>query len=117
VVILTILILAFFITGGASSRIALGLYLIMVLIINQNLIDTKQLKKMSFYFILFAIFMYSVVTFLRILSGDSRDLSTYVSAEILQRLDGLEIISRLVELYGYKFTGIKPIAILNTLIS
>ncbi len=117
IVTVIILIFVFFITGGASSRIALGLYLLMALIINQHLLTTRQFRRISFYFILIAMFMYSAATILRVLSGDSRDLFEYVSAEVLQRLDGLEIVSRLVELHGYQFTGINPVAILNPIIS
>jgi len=117
IITVIILMFAFFITGAASSRIALGLYLLMALIINQNLISSSQLRKISFYFIIFTMFMYFFVTIHRILSGDSRDLFEYVSAEVLQRLDGLEVISKIVELHGYQFTGINPVAILNPIIS
>ena len=118
-ILITVLILAFsfFIIGGGSSRSAFGLYLLMSAVILQNNVTSIQIRSLVIKFLLLASISYFFVTFLRLASGDSREISDYFSAEVLQRLDGLEVISYLIGIHGYRLSGIDPFAISNPIIA
>lgn len=111
-----LLLIAFFSLGAASSRSAILLLVITVLVIIQNRLPKYEIKRFATKLILFSIVIMGVIQVSR-LEADSRSFSEYFSAEVVQRLDGLELISEVVKIHGLKFLGVNPMAALNPLIS
>lgn len=106
-----------FAVGAGSSRSWVGLIFIMVLILIKNKLPTKVFRNLIVVSVLMSILVFFVVTFFRINSGDDRLLSEYVSEEVLRRVDGLEVVSRVIDSYGYQMFGINERSILNPLLS
>lgn len=117
VAVAVVLVGAIFLLGAGSSRSWIGLIFLMVLIIVQNKLPKKIFHDLILKSVLVSIFVFFTVTALRINSGDDRDWVEYVSAEVLQRVDGLEIISQIIDKHGYHIFGINLSSLFNPMIS
>ena len=111
------LIIAFFSLGAANSRSATGLFLVIILVISQNRIPRRLLNKTIGYFLLFGVIFFLGVTAIRSVDDVGRSFDEYFSAEVVQRLDGLEVVSEIVSIHGYQLLGINPSAALIPLIA
>lgn len=116
--LLIIIIFAFVILGASSSRSATGLFILSVLLINQNKISTKKLFRLSYQSAAVAGIVFFVVTLFRLsTASDNGNLDDYIAAEVLQRMDGLEIVSKIIDKYGYHLAGINLNSIMSSLIA
>ena len=111
------LVFAFYILGAGSSRSAAGLFMLSLLIIVQNKFEPKTLLRLFYKAGIFAAFIFLVVTASRMSANDDVNVNEYFSSEVLQRIDGLEVVSQIIDKYGYQMTGINASAALNPLIS
>lgn len=116
-VVAAILIGVIFLLGVGSSRSWVGLIFLMVLILTQNKLPRRIFGRLIWKSVIVSSFVFFAVTLLRFHSGDDRPLDEYVSAEILQRVDGLEVISQIIDMHGYHAFGINAYAIVNPIVS
>lgn len=106
-----------FLLGAGSSRSWIGLIFLVVLILIQNKLPKSIVSRLILKSFIVSIFVFIVVTLLRLGSGDDRPFDEYVSAEVLQRVDGLEVVSQLIDKHGYHVFGVNASAIANPVIS
>lgn len=104
--LMAILIATFFLMGAASSRIATGIFLMTILVISQNRISYRSLRRLFGSFVVMGALLFIMVTSFRMISDVGRDFSEYLNEELIRRLDGLEVVSDIVSLYGYQLFGI-----------
>ncbi len=116
-ILILCLILAFALSGLAFSRSQAFFLLACSIIILQNSLNRQKFNILFIYTILIAVFVFFLVSLYRISSTSADDFSVYFSDEILKRLDGLELISSLIEIYGYPLTGVNPSAIASPIVS
>jgi oligosaccharide repeat unit polymerase len=106
-----------FLLGVSSSRTAVGLFLINILILIQNEFPLKKFKKLIIASGIAAVVVFVAVTASRFNAGINTEMDEYFSSDILQRVDGLEVVSKIIDKYGYQMTGINAAAALNPIIS
>ena len=111
--LLFILIFYLFSSGALFSRALLLLFVITVFALLQNILNRKLFKKKLYFGFLWGLIFFIFITIFRMGSeSENRDLSQYFQNEFLQRVDGLELISRIDSLDSMAISGINPIAIL-----
>lgn len=108
---------ALFLLGASSSRSALGIFFITILLIIQNKFSSKKFKKLIISAGTVALIIFITVTTSRISAEKNIDMDEYFSSDILQRVDGLEVVSKIINKYGYQITGINASVALNPIIS
>lgn len=111
------LMFAFFVLGAGSSRSATGLFMISILLIVQNKFEPETLLRLLYKAGLFAGFIFLAVTASRMSLNEDASANEYFSSEVLQRVDGLEVVSQIIDKYGYQMTGINASAALNPITS
>ncbi len=111
------MLFAFFILGAGSSRSATGLFMISILLIVQNKFEPKTLLRLLYKAGIFAGCIFLAVTASRMSLNEDANVNEYFSSEVLQRVDGLEVVSQIIDKYGYQMTGINAAAALNPIIS
>lgn len=117
VAVAVVLVGTIFLLGAGGSRSWIGLIFLMVLILIQNKLPKRIFHALILKSALVSIFIFFGVTALRINSGDDRDWAEYVSAEVLQRVDGLEVVSQIIDKHGYHIFGINSFSLFNPIIS
>jgi hypothetical protein len=111
------LLLALALSGLVFSRSQTFFLLACSAIILQNSLSRRQFTRLLVMSTLIALFAFLSVSMYRVSLDAVDNLSVYFSDEILKRLDGLELISLLIETYGYPLTGVKPSAIASPILS
>jgi hypothetical protein len=111
------LLLALSLSGLVFSRSQAFFLLACSAIILQNALTRQQFARLLVFASSIALFAFVSVTLYRLSFDTGDNLSVYFSDEILKRLDGLELISQLIETYGYPLTGVKPSAIAAPILS
>ena len=111
------LLFAFFILGAGSSRSAAGLFVLSILLMVQNKFEPKTLLRLLYKAGIFAGLIFFAVTASRMSTNDDTNVSEYFSSEVLQRIDGLEVVSQIIDKYGYQMTGVNASAALNPITS
>lgn len=106
-----------FLLGASGSRSWIGLIFLMVLILIQNKLPKRIFRDLILKSALVSVFVFFGVTTLRVNSGDDRAWVEYVSAEVLQRVDGLEVVSQIIDKHGYHVFGINSSSLFNPIIS
>jgi hypothetical protein len=91
--------------------------MLLVVVILQNRIQRKTLAKLAAYLFVGGLIIISTVTAFRLMNESKRDLSQYIETEFFQRLDGLEVASKLVGIHGYQPFGINTSAAIYPIIS
>ena len=114
--LLILLFFSFFSLGAANSRSAFVILIITILIFIQNRVEKEKFKKIAIKSVMAAIFVLLLVQVYR-LNTVELHTSDYLGAEILQRLDGLELISEVIKIHGLEFFGPNQSALFNPLIS
>jgi hypothetical protein len=109
--------LALVLSGLAFSRSQTFFLLACSAIILQNSLDRRQFRKLLISTATAAVLMFILVSVYRMTFNPPDNLSAHFSDEILKRVDGLELISLLIESYGYPPTGINPSAIAAPIVS
>jgi hypothetical protein len=115
--LLLAMLFAFFILGAGSSRSATGLFMISILLIVQNKFESKTLLRLLYKAGFFAGIIFFAVTVSRMSLYEDTSANEYLSSEVLQRVDGLEVVSQIIDKYGYQMTGINVTAALNPITS
>jgi oligosaccharide repeat unit polymerase len=111
------IVFAFFILGAGSSRSATGLFMLSILLMIQNKFEPKTLLRLLYKAGIFAGVIFFAVTASRMSANDDVSVNEYFSSEVLQRVDGLEVVSQIIDKYGYQMTGINTSAALNPITS
>lgn len=111
------ILFAFFVLGAGSSRSATGLFLISILLIVQNKFEPKKLIRLLYKAAFFAGIIFLAVTASRMSLNEDASVNDYFSSEVLQRVDGLEVVSQIIDKYGYQMTGVNASAALNPITS
>jgi hypothetical protein len=111
------LLLALSLSGLIFSRSQTFFLLACSAVILQNALTRQQLSRLLIFATLIALFAFFSITLYRVTFDTNDNLSVYFSDEILKRLDGLELISQLIETYGYPLFGVKPSAIAAPILS
>lgn len=111
------ILFAFFILGAGSSRSAAGLFVLSILLMVQNKFEPKTLLRLLYKAGIFAGLIFLAVTASRMSTNDDTNVGEYLSSEVLQRVDGLEVVSQIIDKYGYQMTGVNAYAALNPIIS
>jgi hypothetical protein len=115
--LLIAILFAFFILGAGSSRSATGLFMISILLIVQNKFEPKTLLRLLYKAGFFAGIIFFAVTISRMSLYEDKSANDYLSSEVLQRVDGLEVVSQVIDKYGYRMTGVNVSAALNPITS
>jgi hypothetical protein len=115
--LLLAILFAFFILGAGSSRSATGLFMISILLIVQNKFEPKTLLRLLYKAGFFACIIFFAVTVSRMSLYEDTSANEYLSSEVLQRVDGLEVVSQIIDKYGYQMTGVNVSAALNPITS
>ena len=111
------LVFAFYILGAGSSRSAAGLFMLSILLMIQNKFEPKTLFRLLCKAGILAGVVFLAVTVSRMSANDDANLNEYFSSEVLQRVDGLEVVSQIIDKHGYQMTGINTSAALNPITS
>lgn len=104
-------------SGLAFSRSQAFFLLVSSAIILQNSLDRRQFRKLLISAVITAATIFVAVSMHRLTFNSADSLSAHFSDEISKRLDGLELISLLIETYGYSLTGVNPSAIAAPILS
>lgn len=116
-VLFVALLFAFYILGAGSSRSAAGLFVLSILLMVQNKFEPKTLLRLLYKAGIFAGLIFFAVTASRMSTNDDTNVGEYFSSEVLQRIDGLEVVSQIIDKYGYQMTGVNASAALNPITS
>ena len=111
------LAIGFIFSGAANSRSQTFFILAIAVVLVQNVIAKEKIKKLltiSFFTAVLAVFFVSLA---RLISIDGGTADGYFTREFLVRLDGLEVISRLIEENGISLFGLNSSAIFYPIIS
>lgn len=111
------LAVGFIFSGAASSRSQTFFILAIAVVLVQNVIAKEQIKKLLSISFLIAVLVVFFVSLSRLMSIDGGIADGYFTREFLARLDGLEVISRLIEENGISLFGLNPSAIFSPIIS
>jgi hypothetical protein len=111
-----VLLTPIFFLGTLSSRISTLLFCVVILAIVQNKIPQHLIRGFVVKLIFIGALIFAIVQTSR-LSEETRPLTQYFSAEVVQRLDGLELVSRVVDIHGLNVFGVNFIAVQNPIIS
>jgi len=91
--------------------------MISILLIVQNKFEPKTLLRLLYKAGFFAGIIFFAVTISRMSLYEDKSANDYLSSEVLQRVDGLEVVSQIIDKYGYQMTGINASAALNPITS
>lgn len=111
------LTLALAFSGLAFSRSQTFFLLACSAIILQNSLNRRQFHKLLISTATIAALAFVSVSVYRATFNPIDSFSAHFSDEIVKRIDGLELISLLVDTYGYPLTGINPSAIAAPILS
>lgn len=111
------LVVALALSGVIFSRTHLLFILICTAVILQNSLNRGQFRKLLTFAVVAGVLMFVLVSAYRFTHDPPDNLSAFISDSILKRSDGLELISLLIEIYGYPLTGVNPSAITPPIIS
>jgi len=111
------LIPALALSGLAFSRSQTFFLLACSAIILQNSLTRREFSKLLMVASMAAVFAFVLVSVYRVTFSPVDSFSAHFSDEILKRVDGLELISLLVETYGYQSIGINPSSIAAPVLS
>ena len=115
-VIISIFTMAFYSLGAAGSRSATLLLIINILFLVQNRIPRSIILKLGSLLIIISVLALSIVQINR-LDDDDRTYREYATTEVIDRLDGMELLSKINEIHELKLTGINLDAAYNAIIS
>jgi hypothetical protein len=87
----------------------------MAIVILQNRIAIGDFKKTITIIFSISIIYFAIITFIRLDGAESVDFYSYLSAEVFQRFDGLELISLLMDRYNYSILSIEFDSLINPL--
>ncbi|MGQ0708801.1 MAG: hypothetical protein ACT4NV_03540 [Rhodoferax sp.] len=110
-------IAAFAMGGAMFSRGAVALLLLLMLIYTQNMLSRKKLRTLLVWTASAGLAAAAVVTIQRATLQQAALDSNFYAREFLERLDGLEIVSKLSNEAGTFSSGIEPTAIAVPLIA
>lgn len=108
---------ALLLSGLAFSRSQAFFLLACSAIILQNSLSRSQFRWLLVLAGAAGVLMFFLVSVYRLNLIPDESLTNYFSDEILKRLDGLELISRLVEIHGYSAMGINPSSVAAPLLA
>lgn len=100
--------LALALSGLAFSRSQAFFLLASSVIILQNSLNRRQFRKLLTSTAITAIAIFALVSIYRLTSDSAESFNSHLSDEILKRIDGLELISLLVQMHGLSLTGVNP---------
>lgn len=115
-VLTSILVVTFYLLGAGSSRAATLILIITLLVLIQNRIPKEAIVRLGTILITISILALSIIQLNR-LDSDERTISEYAASEVINRLDGIELLSKLTEIHELKLTGINIKSAYNALIS
>lgn len=108
---------ALLLSGLAFSRSQAFFLLASSAIILQNSLSRSQFRRLLVLVGVAGVLIFFLVSVYRLNQTPDENLTNYFSDEVLKRLDGLELISRLVEIHGYSAMGIDPSSVAAPLLS
>lgn len=111
------LMLSLALSGLVFSRSQAFFLLACSAIILQNSLNRQQFRKLLISTAVAAVLVFVLVSLYRVTFNPPDNLSAHFSDEILKRADGLELISLLIETYGYPLTGVNPSAVAAPILS
>jgi len=109
-VVLLAMLGAFAMSGAANSRSQTAFEVMAIVAIVQNSISRPRLLRLFVALVALASVVMVLVTANRVATSDDVSVEDYVSHEILKRLDGLELLSRIVDSHGIEVLGVNPTA-------
>lgn len=111
------LVFGFIFSGATNSRSQTFFILAIAVVLVQNVITKEKIKKLLRISFLIAVLVVFFVSLSRLMSIDGGIADGYYTREFLVRLDGLEVISRLIDENGISLFGLNSSAIVSPIIS
>jgi hypothetical protein len=109
--------MALVLSGLAFSRSQAFFLLACTAIMLQNSFTRRQFRKLLVSTAMAATMVFVLVSVYRLTVNPIDNFSEHFSEEILKRVDGLELISLLIETYGYPLTGVNTSAVAVPVVS
>lgn len=112
-----ILLLSICFSGALYSRSQLVFLLFSSLVILQNNVEIARYRKLVYWVIFMGTLSVMFVTTTRLIAYTQEIDSSYFSHEFLARLDGLEVISQLIDASGVYWLGMNPASAFSSFIA